>query len=96
VRVDARFAIAAAFSRVPPFLRYGVILVARKLWLPSLVAMPAPAAAPADHRIGVRLREHRACELAGAATDRAEQRPFGIGAQAGAVDITGEYSSRLW
>jgi hypothetical protein len=44
VRVDAWFAIAAAFSSVPPFLRYAVIPVARKLWLPSLVAMPAAAA----------------------------------------------------
>jgi hypothetical protein len=46
--------------------------------------------APADHRIGVCLREHRARELAGAAPDRAEQRPFGIVAQAGAVEIGGE------
>jgi hypothetical protein len=44
LRVEAWFAIAAAFSSVPPFLRYAVIPVARKLWLPSLVAMPAAAA----------------------------------------------------
>jgi hypothetical protein len=37
---------------------------------------------PPDHRIGVRLRQHRARELAGAAADRAEQRPLGIAAQA--------------
>jgi len=35
-----------------------------------------PGRAPADHRIGVRLRQDRARELAGAAADRAEQRPF--------------------
>ena len=34
--------------------------------------------APADHRIGVCLRQHGAGELAGAAADRAEQRPLGI------------------
>jgi hypothetical protein len=32
--------------------------------------------AAADHRIGVRLRQHRARELTGAAPDRAEQRPL--------------------
>ncbi len=31
----AWFAIAAAFSSVPPFLRYAVIPVARKVWLPT-------------------------------------------------------------
>src|SRR5271155_1282918 len=36
----------------------------------------------ADHRIGVRLRQHRAGEFAGAAPDRAEQRPLWIVAQA--------------
>ena len=35
--------------------------------------MPA-AGAPADHRIGVRLRQHGAGQLAGATADRAEQR----------------------
>jgi hypothetical protein len=38
----------AVFSSVRPFLRHAVILVARKLWLPSVVAMPA---APASRRI---------------------------------------------
>jgi len=46
--------------------------------------------APADHRIGIRLRQHRAGELAGVAADRAEQRPLGIAAQACAVEIGGE------
>jgi len=32
------------FSSVPPFLREAVIPIARKLWLPSLVAIPAAAA----------------------------------------------------
>lgn len=32
--------------------------------------------APADHRVGVRLRQHCARQLAGAAPNRAEQRPF--------------------
>ena len=46
--------------------------------------------APADHRIGVRLRQHRSGELAGAAADRAEQWPFRIAAQFGAVEIGGQ------
>ena len=66
MRVDAWFAIAAGLSSVPPFSKQKVIPVARKLWLPSLVAMRA-VAAPADHRIGVRLREHGARQFAGAA-----------------------------
>ena len=41
--------------------------------------------APTDHRIGVRLRQHGARQRAGAAADRAEQRPLGIAAQASAV-----------
>jgi hypothetical protein len=45
VRVEAWFAIATAFSSVPPFLRQAVIPVARKLRLPSLVAMPVAARA---------------------------------------------------
>jgi hypothetical protein len=44
VRVLAWFAVCAAFSSVPPFFRYAVIPVARKLWLPSLVSIPAAAA----------------------------------------------------
>jgi hypothetical protein len=36
------------------------------------------------------LRQHRACELAGAAADRSEQRPLGIATQTGAVEIGGE------
>jgi hypothetical protein len=46
--------------------------------------------AAADHRIGVRLRQHGAGELASAAPDRAEQRPLGIAAQARAVEIARE------
>ena len=42
--------------------------------------------APAHHRIGVRLRPHRARELASVAPNRAEQRPLRIAAQAGAVE----------
>jgi hypothetical protein len=30
--------VAAAFSRVPPFFRYLVVPVARKLWLPILAS----------------------------------------------------------
>jgi hypothetical protein len=37
VRVLAWLAIEAAFSNVPPFFKYTVIPVARKLWLPILV-----------------------------------------------------------
>jgi len=51
---------------------------------------PRAGRAPADHRIGVRLLQHRAGELAGAAADRAEQRPLGIPAQLGAVEIGDE------
>jgi len=36
--------VAAAFSSVPPFFRYAVMHVARKLWLPIFVSMPAVAA----------------------------------------------------
>jgi hypothetical protein len=43
-RVEAWLAMAAAFSSVPPFLRYAMIPVARNVWLPILVAMPAQAA----------------------------------------------------
>jgi hypothetical protein len=46
--------------------------------------------AAADHRIGVRLRQDCAGELAGAAANRAEQRPLGIVAQARAVEIGDE------
>jgi hypothetical protein len=49
--------------------------------------MPAAAARLADHRIRVRLRQHRAREPARAAADCAEQRPLGIAAQARAVEI---------
>jgi hypothetical protein len=49
-----------------------------------------PRRATADHRIGVRLRQHRAREFAGAAPDDAEQRPLGIAAQVGAFEIGGE------
>jgi hypothetical protein len=53
----------------------------------TVVAEPgddtAAATPPPDHRIGVRLRQHRA----DAAANRAEQRPFWIVAQARAVDI---------
>src|ERR1700730_17331588 len=48
---------------------------------------PSRRRAPTDHRIGVRLRQHGARELAGASADRAEQRPLGIVAQARAVEI---------
>jgi len=56
VRVEAWFAIAAALSSVPPFLRYAVIHVARKLWLPKLGSVARADRAPADHRIGGCLR----------------------------------------
>ena len=46
-------------------------------------------------RLCVRLRQHRAGKLAGAATDCAEQRPVGIVAQDSAVEIGRRYSSRL-
>jgi hypothetical protein len=42
------------------------------------------------------LRENRARELAGAAADRAEQRPLGIAAQAGAVEIRDEIFVVWW
>ena len=44
MRVEMWLAMAAAFSSVPPFLRYAVIPVARKVWLPTRVAMPAALA----------------------------------------------------
>jgi hypothetical protein len=51
--------------------------------------------APADHRIGIRLRQHRAGQRTGAATDRAEQRPLGVIAQARAVEIGDQVSVEL-
>ena len=49
--------------------------------------MPAATATSADHRVGVRLRKHGARQLAGAATDRAEQWPLRIITQLRAVEI---------
>ena len=46
--------------------------------------------APANHRVGVRLRQHCAGQLIGAAPDRAEQRPLGITAQVRTVEIGGQ------
>ena len=46
--------------------------------------------APADHRVGVCLLQHRPGEHAGAPADRAEQWPLGIVAQARAVEIGNE------
>src|ERR1700747_3608712 len=46
--------------------------------------------ATADHRIGVRLRRHRAGELAGDAPDRVGKWPFRTAGQACAVEIGGE------
>jgi hypothetical protein len=43
--------------------------------------------APLDHAVGLRLREGRLRELFGAAADGAEQRPLGIVADAGLVDV---------
>jgi hypothetical protein len=48
---------------------------------------PGCRRAPADHRIRVRLRPHGARELAGAASDRAEQRSLGIAAQVSSGDL---------
>ena len=62
--------------------------VARKLWLPSLVWIPAAAARRADHRIGILLRGSTVrMSLSCTALDRVEKRPFGIVAQPGAVEI---------
>ena len=46
--------------------------------------------APADHRIGVRLRQHGARELAGAAADRAEQRTLGSSPRPAPVELAGQ------
>ncbi len=51
--------------------------------------------APADHRIGVARRQHGAGELAGAAADGAEQRPLGVVADAGLVEIGGEVGLKV-
>ncbi len=77
------------------FQRAAVLEIRRDPGRPeTVVAEPGCDAgrggAPTDHRIGVRLRQHRAGELAGAAADRAEQRPLGIAAQCGAAEIGGE------
>jgi len=44
VRMLAWLAMVAARSGVPPFFRYAVIPVARKVWLPIRVAIPAQVA----------------------------------------------------
>ena len=45
-----------------------------------------------DHRIGVRLRQRRVAELAGATPDRAEQRSLDVIRNAGAL----RYASSVW
>jgi hypothetical protein len=52
----------------------------------NLGADPGCGRAPADHGIGIRLRQYGARQLAGAAADRAEQRPLGAAAPPGAVN----------
>jgi len=65
-----------------------VIPVARKLWLPSLVAIPTVVARPsADHRVGVRLRRRRAGEPRRAVPDGPEQRPLAVLHDAGLLQV---------
>ncbi len=60
--------------------------VARKLWQPILVAMPA-SRAPADHAVDVGLAHGARRELAGAAGRGAEQPALGIVAEPRAIEI---------
>ena len=53
----------------------------RRLWV-RLRERAGCGRTPADHCISIRLRQHGAGELTGAAADRAEQRPLGIATQA--------------
>ena len=76
---------AAAFSSVPPFLRYAVIPVARKGVITDLGLDAGGGSAPADHGVGVGLGQRRGGELAGRAADGAKQRPLGIGGDSAAA-----------
>jgi hypothetical protein len=64
-----------------------VIRVARKTVIAQLRLDAGRSGTPANHRIGVRLRQHGSGELAGAAADGAEQRPLRISGKLGAVEI---------
>lgn len=75
---------AAAFSSVPPFFRYAVMPVARKLWLPNSCPDAGRRSAPADHGVGVLLEQRIASELGGAMAHGAEERTLRIAGQNGA------------
>ena len=57
--------------------------------------MPAAAARRPIIAIGVRLGQGRARQQAGAAADRAEQRPLGIVGEARALDVGGEIGLKV-
>ena len=61
--------------------------MARKVWLPTCVVMPAGFRAPLNHRIGVRLGQGVAGELAGRAAVGLEQQRLRLARQPRAVDI---------
>jgi len=78
---------AAAFSSEPPFFRYAVTPVARKVLIADLGLDAGAGGAPADHGVGVGLGQGRGRELAGRAADGAKQRPLRIGGDPAAVEI---------
>jgi len=57
---------------------------------------PGRRGAPADHRVGVRLRQHRAGELASAAPDRPDSGPLGSPRKPARSRWAVRYSSRFW
>ena len=61
--------------------------VARNVWLPIFVVIPAALRAPLDHRIGVRLGQGIAGKLAGRAAVGLEQKRLRIAREPRAVDV---------
>ena len=86
MRVEAWFAIAAAFSSEPPFFRLGRDAGRPKGVIADL-GLDAGGGASADHGVGIRLGQRGPGELAGRAADGAKQRPLGIGGDPAAVEI---------
>lgn len=77
VRVEAWFAMAAAFSSVPRFFRKAVMLVVWKVWLADLCSDSGGSRAAADHRTGVGLGQGSRREPVGSRPIVRNNGPFG-------------------
>jgi hypothetical protein len=95
VRVEAWFAIAAAFSNVPPFFRYAVMPVARETVIADLRLDAGGDRAPAHHGVGILLGQGRGGELSGHAANGAKQRPLRVGGEAAVVQIGMQVSLKI-